>query len=160
MNNTIWFCRVTITLIVAMCLRIAPWSHTLELYNPDWILLVLMYWSVALPERIGIFYAWTYGLLTDVLTGQLFGQHALAYSLVIYACLKLHKRLRQYALLQQVLFVFSGLLLAQLIVFFIKNLQHLVQFNSDFWLPILTGTLCWPLVYKVLNYVRLSKNDK
>jgi rod shape-determining protein MreD len=160
MNKMCWFCRVTLTLIVAMCLRIAPWSHALELYNPDWVLLVLMYWSVVLPERIGIFYAWTYGLLTDVLTGQLFGQHALAYSLVIYACLKLHKRLRQYTLLQQALFVFCGLLLAQLIFFFIKNLQHLAQFNTDFWLPVITGTLCWPLVYRALRCIHIPTDAK
>jgi len=160
MNNSLWLFRVILTIIVAMCLRIAPWSHTLELYNPDWVLLVLMYWSAALPERIGIFSAWTFGVLTDVLTGQVFGQHALAYSLVIYACLKLHKRLRQYTLLQQGVFVFCGLLLAQLIFFFIKNLQHLAQFNSDFWLPIFTGTLCWPLIYSVLRRIRIPNNVK
>lgn len=140
-----------------MCLRIVPWSGTLELLNPDWVLLTLIYWSLALPERVGIFHAWTYGLLTDVLTGQSFGQHALAYSLIIYACLKLHKRLRQYALLQQGLFIFGCLLLSQLLFFFLKNLQHPVQITTDFWLPILTGTACWPLIYRALRYVRLSK---
>ena len=160
MNNTIWFCRVTLTILIAMCLRIAPWSHSLELFNPDWVLLALIYWSIALPERIGIFYAWTYGLLTDVLTGQSFGQYALAYSLVIYACLKFHKRLRQYALLQQAAFIFCCLLSSQLLFFFIKNLHHPIQLTTDFWLPIFTGTVCWPLVYTVLRYARLSKNDK
>ena len=91
MNKMCWFFWVTLTLITAMLLTIAPWSDQLELFNPDWILLTLMYWSVALPERVGIFYAWTTGLFADVLTGQLFGQHALTYSIVIYACLKLHK---------------------------------------------------------------------
>jgi rod shape-determining protein MreD len=159
MNKTIWFCRVTLTIVIAMCLRIAPWSHTLELFNPDWVLLVLIYWSIALPERIGIFYAWTYGLFTDVLTGQSFGQYALTYSLVIYACLKLHKRLRQYSLLQQSAFIFCCLLSSQLLFFFIKNLQHPIQLSTDFWLPILTGTVCWPLIYTVLRYIRLLKND-
>jgi rod shape-determining protein MreD len=121
-------------------------------------LLALIYWSIALPERIGIFYAWTYGVLTDVLTGQHIGQYALAYSLVIYACLKLHKRLRQYSLIQQSAFIFCCLLLAKLLFFFIKNLQHPVQITSDFWFSILAGTVCWPLVYIVLRHARLSKN--
>lgn len=157
MNKVCWFFWVALTIVLAMCLRIMPWSNTLELFNPDWVLLTLIYWSLALPERFGIFHAWTIGLLTDVLTGQLFGQHALAYSLVIYTCLKLHKRLRQYTLVQQVLFIFSTLLLSQLLFFFIKNLQHPIQLNTDFWLPVLTGTVCWPLVYRTLQYVRLSK---
>lgn len=157
MNNTIWFCRVTLTIVLAMCLRIMPWSASLEVFNPDWVLLTLIYWSLALPERVGIFHAWLVGLLTDELTGQLFGQHALAYSLIIYACLKLHKRLRQYALLQQGAFIFCSLLLSHLLFFFIKNLQHPIQLTTDFWLPVLTGTVCWPLIYRVLRCVRLSK---
>jgi rod shape-determining protein MreD len=116
-----------------------------------------MYWSVAIPERVGIFYAWTTGLFTDVLTGQLFGHHALTYTLVIYACLKLHKRLRQYPLIQQAVFIFFCLLLSQLLFFFLKNMQHPAHLNSDFWLPILAGTVCWPLIYTVLQSVRLSK---
>ena len=157
MNKTIWFCWVALTMVLAMALRIAPWSSSLELFNPDWVLLTLIYWSIALPERVGIFTASTVGLLTDELTGQLFGQHALTYSLVIYACLKLHKRLRQYPILQQELFIFCCLLFAQIMFFFLKNLQHPVNLSTDFWLPILTGTACWPLIYIVLRSINLSK---
>jgi rod shape-determining protein MreD len=157
MNKTFWFYQVTLTIMMAMCLNIVPWSHTLALFNPDWVLLALIYWSLALPERVGIFYAWGIGLLTDALTGQSFGQHALAYSLAIYACLKLHKRLRQYPLIQQAIFIFFCLLSSQLLFFFLKNLQHPTHLTNDFWLPILTGTACWPLIYTVLQSVRLSK---
>ena len=160
MNNTIGFFRVLLTLAVAMCLRIAPWPGELAALNPDWVLLVLIYWSLAIPERVGIFHAWTFGLLTDVLTGRMLGQYALAYSLVIYICLKLHKRLRQFPLLQQGLFIFFCLLLSQLLVFIIKNLQHPAQLHASFWLPVFTGTLCWPLVYGVLRFVRLSRRIK
>lgn len=153
MNKAIWFCWVTITVIIAMALRITPWSANLELYNPDWVLLTLMYWSVVMPERVGIFSAWTIGLLTDELTGQPFGQHALIYSLVIYACLKLHKRLRRYPLIQQVGFVFVCLLFSQLLFYFLKTLQHPLPLNSDFWLPIFTGTAFWPVIYTLLRAV-------
>jgi rod shape-determining protein MreD len=157
MNNTIGFFRVLLTLVLAMCLRIAPWPGEMAVLNPDWVLLVLIYWSLAMPERVGIFHAWTFGLLTDVLTGRLLGQYALAYSLVIYICLKLHKRLRQFPLLQQGLFIFFCLLLSQLLLFFIKNLQHPAQLHASFWLPVFTGTVCWPLVHGVLRFVRLSR---
>jgi rod shape-determining protein MreD len=160
MNKTLWFFWVALTIVIAMSLTIAPWSAQWELYNPDWILLTLMYWSVALPERVGIFYAWTTGLFADVLTGQLFGQHALTYSIVIYACLKLHKRLRQYPLVQQAAFIFVCLLCSQLLFFFLKNLQHPIDISSNFWLPILTGTALWPVIYKVLHAVRSIKQIK
>ncbi len=157
MNNPYGIYRIIFTIALAMALRIAPWPGYLALLNPDWVLLSLIYWSLALPERVGIFHAWTFGLLTDVLTGRLFGQYALAYSLVIYLCLQLHKRLRQFPLVQQALFIFFCLLLSQLLLFFIKNAQHPAQLKATFWLPVFTGTLSWPLVYTVLRFVRLTK---
>ena len=153
------FGRIILSIVLAMCLRIMPLPPELAMLNPDWVLLTLIYWSLALPERVGIFHAWTFGLLTDVLTGRLFGQYALAYALVIYICLKLHKRLRQFPLLQQGLFVFFCLLLSQLLLFFIKNLQHPAQVPASFWWPVFTGTICWPLVYTVLRFVRLRKRN-
>jgi len=157
MNNYYGFGKIILSLILAMCLRIAPLPPAVAVFNPDWVLLALIYWSLAVPERVGIFHAWTFGLLTDVLTGRLFGQYALAYSLVIYMCLKLHKRLRQFPLLQQALFIFFCLLLSQLLLFLIKNLQHPAQLHGTFWLPVFTGTMLWPLVFTVMRFVRLSR---
>jgi rod shape-determining protein MreD len=149
--------KIIVTFLLAMCLRILPLPASLEIYNPDWVLLFLIYWSLAVPERVGIFYAWTFGLLTDVLTGRLIGQHALTYSLVSYMCLKLHKRIRQFPLVQQALFVFFSLLLSQLLLFLVKNLQHPAQLQSAFWLPVISGTLVWPLVSTLLRFVRLAR---
>lgn len=159
MNDHYGSGRIILTIILSMCLRIAPLPDALAEFNPDWVLLVLIYWSLVLPERVGIFHAWGFGLLTDILTGRLLGQYALAYSLVIYICLKLHKRLRQFPLLQQGLFIFFCLLLSQLLLFFIKNLQHPAQLQGVFWQPVFMGTLCWPLVHTVLRFVRLKKHN-
>jgi rod shape-determining protein MreD len=159
-NNYYGFGRIIITIILAMGLRIVSWPGLLNDINPDWVLMVLIYWSLAVPERVGIFHAWTFGLLTDVLTGRLIGQYALAYSLVIYICLKLHRRLRQFPLIQQGLFIFFCLLLSQLLLFLIKNLQHPAQLKAVFWLPVISGTLFWPLVLTILRFVRLSQRIK
>ncbi|MDD5579310.1 MAG: rod shape-determining protein MreD [Methylobacter sp.] len=156
MNKDSGLSRIILTIALAMCMRIAPLPGTIALLNPDWVLLALIYWTLALPERVGIFHAWTFGLLTDVLTGRLIGQYALAYSLVIYICLKLHRRLRQFPIVQQGLFIFFCLLLSHLLLFWIKNIQHPSQLQLSFWLPVFTGTLCWPLVYTVLRFIRLA----
>jgi rod shape-determining protein MreD len=160
MNSYTGSGRIILTIIIAMCLRIVPWPGFLTGINPDWVLLVLIYWAIALPERVGIFHAWTIGLLTDVLTGRLFGQYALAYSLIIYICLIMHKRLRQFPLHQQAFFIFFCLLFTQILLFWLKNIQHPAQLHSSFWLPVVTGTFCWPLIYIVLRRVRLSRRAK
>ena len=159
-NSSFGYGPVILTIVLAMALRIVSWPIEVAVFNPDWVLLVLIYWSLAIPERVGIFHAWTFGLLTDVLTGRLFGQYALAYSLVIYICLKLHRRLRQFPVIQQALFIFFCLLLSQLLLFLVKNLQHPAQLKATFWLPVLTGTFCWPLVFTALRFVRLTRRLK
>jgi rod shape-determining protein MreD len=158
MNNYYKFGRILTTIVGAMYLRIVPLPDVLDILNPDWVLLVLVYWTLAIPERFGIFHAWGFGLLTDVLTGRPFGQYALAYSLISYVCIKLHKQLRQFPLLQQEIFIFLFLLLSQLLLFWVKNLENPGQLPLAFWIPVFTGTLCWPVVYKSLRFIRLLRN--
>lgn len=146
--------RIALTCFFSACLRIAPWHEMMLPLNPDWTLLAVIYWAMALPELFGIFSAWLIGLLMDVLTGQLLGQYALSYSLVSYLCLKRHKRLRQFPLFQQASFIFLCLFISQSLLFFVKNLQNPSHLDSVFWWPTMAGTLCWPLVYYALRYVR------
>ena len=155
MINPFGFIRYAFSVVMAMSLNIAPWPQQVIVFNPDWLLLVLIYWTLAVPERVGIFNGFIVGLLTDVLTGRMLGQHALTYSLIAYMCLKLHKRLRQFPLIQQGLFIFLCLLISQLLIFWIENTQSATRFQTSFWLPIISGTLCWPLVYSLLRKLRL-----
>ena len=144
-----------VTILLAMSFKILPLPVVLSNINPDWVLLALIYWTLAIPEKLGVFNAWMVGLLVDVLTGRLLGQHALAYALISYACLKLHKRLRNYPVLQQCLFIFCGLLFSQLLIFWIESMKGPTEFTIVFWAPVFMGTLFWPLVYSTLRYIRL-----
>jgi rod shape-determining protein MreD len=154
LNSRQSFNIYVLSVIIAMMLRIAPWPDFAKFLNPDWILLVLIYWSLAVPERIGIFNAWFVGLLTDVLTGRLLGQHALAYAFVIFLCLKLHKRLRRFPMFQQALFVLLALLISQSLLFWTDNIRSPLHYEAAFWLPVITGTLCWSSVYSILRKIR------
>jgi rod shape-determining protein MreD len=145
---------VAVSLAVAMALRIVPLPHGLFVYNPDWVLLFLIYWSMALPERVGVGYAWFAGLLTDVLTGRMLGQHALAYAVVAYFCVRLHRRLRLYPLPQQMLSALAFLLLSQLLIFWTQNIRGSNTIGPTYWLPSLTGALFWPPVFLTLRHVR------
>lgn len=154
MNNDHNCVRIFVTLIIAMCGRIVPLPENLALLNPDWVLLVLIYWSLAMPERVGISYAWGFGILTDVLMGRLFGQYALAYSLIIYLVLCFHRRLRQFPLAQQSMFIFGCLLISQLLLFWFENLKSPASLHGTFWLPVLSGTASWFIVYHIMRFVR------
>lgn len=136
------------TLILAMCLKILPLPEPLSHLNPDWVILTLIYWSLVIPEKIGVFNVWLVGLFVDVLTGCLLGQHALIYVLVSYVSLKFYKQVCQYPAPQQSFFVFFCLLFSQMLVFWIENIDGVMEFNLVFWLPVLTGTVCWPIILR------------
>ncbi len=144
-----------LTLGVAMILRVMSLSPMLDIINPDWILLVIVYWAIALPERFGVFTACFAGLLTDVLTGRMLGQYALIYSIVAYFSVKGHRRLRQFPLLQQSLFVFYFLLLSKIIVFGMESMKAGNRLQFDFWYPIISGVMAWPLVFWALRHLRV-----
>jgi rod shape-determining protein MreD len=143
------------TTSACMVLRVMLLWPELAPFNPDWIALALIYWSMAFPERFGVFSAWSVGLLTDVLTGRLLGQYALIYALIAYFTIKEHRRLRQFPLIQQCVFVFFCLLLSQSIIFGTEIMKAGNRLTLDFWYPVLTGTLVWPGVYWMLRHIRI-----
>ncbi len=145
---------VLASLLVAMVLRILPWPVEWFVYNPDWMLLILIYWAMAIPDRVGVGYAWCLGLLGDVLTGRMLGQHALAYSVVVFICVKWHVRFRAYPVYQQTLFVFLLLLFDQLLIFLTQNNKAASSLGIVYWLPPVVGALLWPTILPALRQVR------
>ncbi len=154
-RDTIAIFYFVTTIAAAMVLRVMSLWPAMDLFNPDWIVLALIYWSIALPDRFGVFTAWTVGLLTDVLTGRLLGQYALIYALIAYFSIKEHRRLRQFPMIQQCMFVFFCLLGSQSIIFGTESMQHGNRLTLEFWYPVVSGTLVWPLVFLVLRYIRV-----
>ncbi len=60
---------------------------------PDVLALVFVFWNVHQPRRMGMAPAFVFGLLMDVHQGALLGQHALAYTLLSYFAITIHRRL-------------------------------------------------------------------
>jgi rod shape-determining protein MreD len=134
---------ILLTIIVAMVVMLIPMSEGLRAVRPEWLLLTLMYWALALPYRMGVGYAWFVGLLMDVLTGGPLGVLAFSYALVIYLVLHFHLQLRQFPVWQQALSLMSLVLLVQLI----SVLMTSKQAGLHIWLPAITSTLLWPIFY-------------
>lgn len=138
-----------------MILRLMSLSPLCDILNPDWILLVVVYWSMALPERFGVFTGWMVGLMTDVLTGRMLGQYALIYAVIAYFSVREHRRLRQFPILHQCLFVFYFLLFAKLVIFGLESLKAGNRLGLEFWYSAFSSVLAWPPVFWALRYVRV-----
>ncbi len=145
---------ITLSFIIALGLTILPLPEWARPLRPDWVALVLLYWSMALPQRVGVGIGWSVGLLVDVLTGTLLGQHALGLAVVAYLSLKLHQRIRVYPLWQQSLTVLFLLLLNQLLVMWVNGITGRPPRSWIYWAPSLVGMLLWPWLFVVLRDVR------
>lgn len=127
------------------------WAKSLR---PEWTALILIYWCMALPQRVGVTVAWTVGLLQDVLQGFLLGSHALAFGIAAFLTLKLHQRIRVFPLWQQALSTLLLLLVIQLILLWVRGLSGHPDADWQYWLPALTGTALWPPLFLGLRAIR------
>ncbi|WP_440996206.1 rod shape-determining protein MreD [Arhodomonas sp. SL1] len=140
--------------LLALVLTVAPLPALLEAWRPPWLLLVTIYWVLALPERIGVGMAWAGGLLLDVVQGLPLGAHALAFALVAWLTMKLHRRLRIFPLWQQAMTVLLLTLLVRMLLFWVEGLTGGPTPGWWHWSPALTAMAVWPLIFLGLREMR------
>ncbi len=145
---------IVFTFIIALLLTVVPLPEWARYMRPDWVGLVLIYWCMALPERVGVGSGWLAGLLVDLLTGSVLGQHALALTVIAFLTIKFHQRVRLFPILQQAFTVLVLLVLHQLIALWISRFIGRPGVPWYFWSPSLIGTLIWPPVYNMLRGIR------
>ena len=145
----LWF--VYLSLFVALGLEYIPTGRTPGL--PDWVALVLVFWSIREPRYVGMGVGFLCGLAMDVADVGLMGQHPLAYVVISYLAAALSKRILWFPIGQQSLYILPLLLLAQAIQLVVRampgvELPGLAYFAGPFiasalWLP-LTFVLLMP----------------
>lgn len=141
---------IVMSVLLAMVLMLIPLPEGLRFFRPEWVLLTLMYWAMALPQRVGVGYAWLVGLFMDVLLGGTLGILAFAYALVIYLILNSHLQLRQFPLWQQALSLMSLILLVHVVT--VVMATRMTGWHA--WLPAIVSTVLWPIIYIFLRGVR------
>ena len=139
------------TVIGAFMLAIMPLPEWAIEFRPDWVTLVLIYWAMAAPSKIGVTMAWIAGLLLDVSYGTLMGQNAVGMVLVIYVVHLQHQRLRVASLLQQAIVIFFLLLIKQLSVLWVDGMLGRAPNSWLYFMPTLISALLWPWTYLILK---------
>jgi rod shape-determining protein MreD len=145
---------IILTFLVAYVLAVLPLPAWLQWGRPDWVALTLIYWCIALPQRVGIATGLVLGVGLDVLEGSLLGQNALALIVVALLSLILYQRLRVYSLWQQAGVVFLLVGINQLICQWVQNLEAISNLPRLFLLPAFSSALLWPVVLHILRGLR------
>jgi rod shape-determining protein MreD len=150
---------IAATLIAALLVNLLPWSGWLLWLRPDFVALIVLYWCIEEPRRIGFTAAWLLGLMMDVADGTLFGQHALAYSILAYAGIVLHRRVRRFSVAPQMLHVIPLLLMTDIIVLAVRMLAGGSFPGWHFFAGSITAGLLWPLIAVLLKLPQRPKTD-
>ena len=145
---------ILVTLGVALFLTVLPIPPGAEDFRPQWVAMTLIYWALALPTRVGVFWAWGAGLVLDVTSGTVLGQHALSLSISIYLTLELHQRIRSFPLLQQAVSVWVLLLVERLLSLWVTGATDQPTPTLWYWMPTFVGMLLWPWVFILLRDLR------
>ena len=139
---------IAFTLAAAFVLDLLPWGDSW--WAPDFLALALVFWNVHQPHKVGIGIAFLLGLLLDVHGGALLGERALAYSLLSYGAISLHRRILWFGTVGKMFHVLPLLVGAQLATILVRLL---LGSGLPGWTPLLScvvTSLLWPLAELVL----------
>ncbi len=153
-----WY--VFLSLFVALILNFLPLQGIALTLRPDFVAITILYWGINQPQRMGMSLAFFIGLMMDVGNMSILGQHALAYCVMVYFALILHRRLRIFSLLQQAPQIGLMLFVMQIIIVIIELLSGTHFSGWHFFLTTVTGALLWaPISYLLGIPLRLNSDS-
>ena len=134
---------ITFSIMAAFLLNILPWGR--YYFVPDFLALVFVFWNIRQPRQVGMGIAFVFGLLMDIHQANLLGEHALAYTLLSFGAITMHRRVTFFKLGGQMLHVLPLFIIAQCV----QMVIHLIVGGSwpplNYFLQAFVTVLLWPL---------------
>jgi rod shape-determining protein MreD len=146
-----------VSVLVALLLGLLPLPAWLQPFRPYWLALVIAYWLIEEPDRIGLGIAFACGLAADLAFGGLLGEQALRLTVLAFIVQRFRSQLRFFPVPQQALAI-GGLLLNDRVV---SAAIHLAlgepQVPWAYWWAPLLGMLLWAPLFLLLDGLRLGR---
>lgn len=150
---------ILLTLLVALLLAVVhlpeSWPQWLGWLRPAWVAMVLFYWVMELPHRLGLVSAWVLGLLLDVLYADPLGLNGVLLASITWVGWRLYERLRMYSVLQQGGVVFLLVLVSEGARLVVQDLAFERGFSWGMLFPALVSFALWPFLYLLLTRLRV-----
>ena len=139
---------IAVSIVVALVFNLLPWRDLRGV--PDLLALVLTFWCIHQPRKVGIGTAWLLGLVMDAATGALIGQHALAYAVLAFAAQGLHRRILWFPVWKQALHILVLLLAVQALMLVARLAAGGTFPGWSFFTGSLIAAALWPVATYVL----------
>ncbi|MFD2229658.1 rod shape-determining protein MreD [Alkalimarinus sediminis] len=141
---------------VAFLFSILALPHAVSYLRPEWVAMVVVYWVIKSPAKVGVVVAWSSGLVLDVLEGSLLGVNALSLAVVAYLVLTMHQRIKLFPLIQQSFTVFLVVGIHLMIGHFIRNVVDDPVSGMAYLIPALSSAIVWPVMSLFIDKVAIK----
>ena len=148
------------SLAIALLLQLMPLPQALLPLKPYWVALVLIYWAIEVPGRVGLGLAFLIGLVSDVVVGELLGEQALRLVVLTFIVLRFRARLRFFPVWQQALAVLALLLNDRVVSLMVRGFSGEAMPPAALWLAPVVGMLAWPFVFLMFDDLRARLRAK
>lgn len=147
---------IGISLLGALFLTYLPLPNIISFFWPEWLLLVVLFWALVMPFRVGVGIAWCLGLILDVADGSILGIHALAFTVAIFLIVRFRFRIVRFGLIWQSCTVGLIVLIYKMLIYWLLGMVHAAPVSLLYWLSTITSVLLWPWVYMILRDLHQS----
>lgn len=145
---------IFISVMIGLILQIIPMPAEADLYRPDWLLLILCYWAMALPNRVSVGIAALTGIIIDLLYGTALGVHSFALAIPIFIVATNYQRMRNQSILQLALTIGLLSFIYHLLIYWLQFWLTSIEFRIEFLWPSITSVLLWPWLFWLLRKFR------
>ena len=141
-----------LSLVAGLALTVIPLPEQLVYWRPEWISLLVLYWLLHGSQRFGLVFVFISGLVLDITTGTLLGQHTLGLLLVSAVFIRLQTMIRVYPQIQQAIIVSSLLVIKLLVVLWVGGMTGREPESTWlFFMPAVSSLFIWPLLSWILD---------
>jgi rod shape-determining protein MreD len=145
---------VALTLVMGFLLTMVPLPDVLQPFRPHWVALVMIYWNLEGGRLRTMGVAFLLGLLLDLMTGTLLGQHALGLVILAYLLERFNARIRFFPPWQQAAVVFALLFNDRIVHLWVVGLAGEGWPPWSWWFSPLVSVAFWPWMFLLFDRMR------
>jgi rod shape-determining protein MreD len=148
------FWSIALCFIVGYTLTIIPTPQAIFYFWPDWIALIVVYWALMVPDRIGPWVGFVFGTLLEVLFVRDFGVLGFGLAMLAFAVNRTHLQLQVLSIGPQTVVVGLFIAVFKLIAGWLYGLTSDFAMTSEYWYSFIGCVLAWPFVFILLQELR------
>ena len=148
LNNLVFIWSIMLLTTIITILPLPNFFYGIRI---EWVPLAIIFFSIMNVSLMGVFAAWTIGLLLDLLQGGLLGENALIFSVISYLSYRFRFRIRVYPDWQLIIVMLFLLSFGNLISLWIRGFSGRILFVTEEWLSICIAALIWPIFMRLLE---------